>query len=291
MAKLVKSWNDGGSLTVTYEGSGDGSAVFSSDEYEGIDRETSVTFKDASESIIVDRTVRQEGKRQQFRTKDGLVFRCKEGGRFGVLKSEKPYTELEYIESAGTQYIDTGIDFDYNKDTVLSAEAMALSTGRSIIMGSYYGATNRCIAIEFGGTSNSHPGAGRGYVLLKQSKPLDLWSANSEINVKRTISLSFNATSLYTELSFDETKKTGTSTAGTMASKTNIRMFLDARTSNQAVIKYPIRIYKATIKKSGELVRDFIPVLDKDGVACMYDKVSGGFFYNQGTGEFIAGYK
>ena len=94
MAELVKQWNDGGSLSVSYDGDGDGSAIFSSDEYEGIDREMSVTFKDTSESIVVERVVRQEGKRQQFRTKDGLVFRCNGGGRFGVLKSEKPYTEL-----------------------------------------------------------------------------------------------------------------------------------------------------------------------------------------------------
>ena len=36
MAELVKPWEDGGNLSVTYEGSGDGSAVFSSDEYEAL---------------------------------------------------------------------------------------------------------------------------------------------------------------------------------------------------------------------------------------------------------------
>jgi len=41
--------------------------------------------------------------------------------------------------------------------------------------------------------------------------------------------------------------------------------------------------------RNGILIRDFIPVLDKDDVACMYDKVSGEFFYNKGTGQFIAG--
>ena len=84
MAELVKQWNDGGSLTATYEGSGDGSAVFSSDAYEGIDRTMPVTFKGAGLSI--ERTVRQEGIRQQFVTKDGLVFRFADGGRFGVLR-------------------------------------------------------------------------------------------------------------------------------------------------------------------------------------------------------------
>lgn len=87
MADLVKPWNDGGSLSVTYEGSGDGSAVFSSDSYEGIDREQSVVFRDAGQTIAVERTVRQEGIRQQFVTSDGKVFKVVHG-RFGVLKND-----------------------------------------------------------------------------------------------------------------------------------------------------------------------------------------------------------
>lgn len=84
--ELKKQWNDGGSLTVTYEGSGDGSAVFSSDAYEGIDRQMGVAFKGAGVSIA--RTVRQEGLRQQYVTSDGLVLRTADGGRYGVLKED-----------------------------------------------------------------------------------------------------------------------------------------------------------------------------------------------------------
>ena len=83
MAELVKQWNDGGSLTATYEGSGDGSAVFSSDTNEGIDREMSVFFKGGG--LSVERSVKQEGKRLRFRCKDGL-FLLKDGGTFNVLK-------------------------------------------------------------------------------------------------------------------------------------------------------------------------------------------------------------
>ena len=34
---------------------------------------------------------------------------------------------------------------------------------------------------------------------------------------------------------------------------------------------------------------DLIPVIDKNNVACLYDKVSGQFFYNQGSGNFNIG--
>ena len=83
MKSVIKPWNDGGSLTATYEGSGDGSAVFSSDVNEGIDREMSVYFKGGG--LSVERTVKQEGKRLRFRCKDGL-FLLKDGGTFNVLK-------------------------------------------------------------------------------------------------------------------------------------------------------------------------------------------------------------
>lgn len=75
MAELIKPWSDGGSLSVTYNGSGDGEAVFSSDSYEGIDREMFVTFKGGG--VEVERTVRQEGIRQPIGLSGGGILRVK----------------------------------------------------------------------------------------------------------------------------------------------------------------------------------------------------------------------
>lgn len=86
MAELIKPWNDGGSLTATYDGSGDGSAVFSSDVAEGLDREMNVSFVDASRSVVVERTVRQTGLREEFMASDG-EFILADGGTFNVLKA------------------------------------------------------------------------------------------------------------------------------------------------------------------------------------------------------------
>lgn len=86
MAKLIKPWSDGGNLSVTYDGDRDGSAIFESDPYEGIDREMSVTFK--SGDIKKERIVRQEGTRQPIGLSGGGVFRLSNGGRFGVIKSQ-----------------------------------------------------------------------------------------------------------------------------------------------------------------------------------------------------------
>lgn len=96
--ELKKPWNDGGSLSVTYEGSGDGSAVFSSSSYEGIDREQKVIFKSSDNSISIERNVRQEGIRQPIGLSGGGIFRLANGGRFGVLRGTEKV--LVYISNS-----------------------------------------------------------------------------------------------------------------------------------------------------------------------------------------------
>ena len=46
------------------------------------------------------------------------------------------------------------------------------------------------------------------------------------------------------------------------------------------------RMYYCKLFIKGELVRDFIPVLDRDKRPCLFDKVSRRAFYNIGPGEF-----
>lgn len=82
MAELIKPWNDGGSLSVTYNGSGDGEATFTSDVNEGIDREMSVIFADTERSMMTERKVMQIGRREIFN--DDFIL--SDGGTFNVLK-------------------------------------------------------------------------------------------------------------------------------------------------------------------------------------------------------------
>lgn len=84
MAELIKKWNEGdGNLTASYEGRGDGSAVFSSDVNEGIDRQMTVAFK--GDGLTVERNVTQVGLREEFVCTDG-EFATADGEIFGVLK-------------------------------------------------------------------------------------------------------------------------------------------------------------------------------------------------------------
>ena len=85
MLQTVRQWDDGGNLTVVYDGDRDGSAVFSSDTNEGVDRQMDVTFKDISGAVAHTRTVVQEGRREPFYGSD-VEFALSDGGTYNVIK-------------------------------------------------------------------------------------------------------------------------------------------------------------------------------------------------------------
>lgn len=85
MESVIKPWNDSGILSVTYDGDRDGTAVFSSDIAEGLDREMQVLFVDQSRVVVVERTVRQEGMREAFCGSDSR-FLTADGGTFNSIK-------------------------------------------------------------------------------------------------------------------------------------------------------------------------------------------------------------
>ena len=64
----------------------------------------------------------------------------------------------------------------------------------------------------------------------------------------------------------------------------NMYLFGSGKTSVGVMRLYYLQIYDNDI-----LVRDFIPVLDEDGIPSLYDSVENKFYYNVGTGEFVAG--
>ena len=50
-----------------------------------------------------------------------------------------------------------------------------------------------------------------------------------------------------------------------------------------------IKLYDCKIYIEDMLVRNLVPVKDKNNVVCLFDKVYEEFYYNKGTGSFIGG--
>lgn len=56
------------------------------------------------------------------------------------------------------------------------------------------------------------------------------------------------------------------------------------------IAKSGVRIYSYKVWDNNDsIVRNFVPALDGNDTPCLYDKVEGKFYYNAGTGNFIAG--
>lgn len=186
-------------------------------------------------------------------------------------------TTLEYIESTGTQYIDTRInpnqnttleiDFEYvGNDGSNSSEwvpIMGSKTSLSQMFALWYGKTTRKLAINFGNIDSAEiqgsETSTRATLLLKDCS---LYK-NGTLIYSNTIS---NFTGTVPIILFGVYNQTEIQTRGIYE-----------------------RIYSCKIYDNGTLVRDFKPCKDTRGVYCLYDKVSETYFYNAGTGSFIAG--
>lgn len=284
MKSVIKPWNDGGNLSVAYEGSGDGSAVFSSDVNEGIDREMTVTFKGAGQEI--DRVVKQEGLREIFN--EGFILA--DGGTFNVLKVAEPtwrdtYKEVEYLESTGKQYINTGVKVtpDY------TVEVTFVMTQRNATWDTLFGTRSSNQARFTARWANS--ATGKLGVHRSKGKTVDYESIDDANATKTMVTDTWHTVKLAKrEYTFDgELRKTFSATTSTASFPYPIYLFALCNAGSPADYGY-FRIKKARIwNDKDELIRDYIPCVDLDGVGGMYDVVNDTFTKSGSTTKFNVG--
>jgi hypothetical protein len=186
----------------------------------------------------------------------------------------KPYdAEVEYLESTGNQYIDTGVSFS-------APCSMSVSISFTPIMAEmdFFGAYIRTNMNNM----NMVCGCYQKFVFLFN------WPGS------RVDSSSLGDSEVYANIQcvFSGSGASGTRTL-TVNGSTYTRS--GAYYNNQLIILFKanfsgaFKLYAFKIyDENNVLVRDYIPVRVGD-VGYMYDKVSGKLFGNQGTGAFIIG--
>ena len=204
-----------------------------------------------------------------------LVTRLIAGGYIASI-----YKPLQYLESTGTQYIDIGINGDLNtKAEILYRYPSASSvSGSGRVMGSRTGASSNGFGI---GTSS-------GSIIVNEG--VGAYFSNANIGTATVARVVIN-TWYQTILSQDGAYFNGTKEEFINGSVTdfttpnNLKLF---GFDNNGTMGYgKVQISKFKLWSNGALVRDFVPVLRTlDNKPGMYDKVTGQFFTNQGTGEF-----
>ena len=283
-------WNEGeGYITATYEGSGSGSASISSDVNEGIDREQSIKVETTDKSVSATLVVSQEGLREIFEPSDGL-FVLANGGTFNVLKVEEPtwrdiFKEVEYLESTGTQYIKTGVNVtpDY------TVEVTFMMTQRKATWDTLFGTRNGNAARFTARWANSTTGKlGVHRSKAKSSTYESIDDANATktmvVDTWHTVKLSKR------EYTFDgELRKTFSAKTDNTAFPYQIYLFALCNAGSAADYGY-FRIKKARIwNDKDELIRDYIPCVNLDGVGGMYDVVNDTFTKSGSSTKFNVG--
>ena len=211
---------------------------------------------------------------------EGEVIEVKRGDEILWKKpaDTKPYTELLYLESTGTQYIDTGMLAPLNTKIEVKFSPSTVSENGAIFGGRDAQTSFTCTLF-----------------LLSTTKPKSFrFDRASQVTVANENQLLVDTDSTYlfvydgmnTTLSNENTGESVSAQIGTpttFPTKT-LNIFAVNGTTN-----FKGRIYEWKYWNDGTLVQHLIPVLDADNTPCMFDKVSQQFFYNAGTGEFKYG--
>ncbi len=185
------------------------------------------------------------------------------------------YTGLEYLQSTGTQYINTGVVFDsgslkFETDVYVTANI----TSEEDFIGNFTGST--LTAGFVGGFLN-------GITFLYSSSP--------NVNVPRIKQNSWQkyigefTNSNQMILTYD-----GTTVSATRTKQHNSSPIVLFRGSNSYMPAKHIRLGIVSIYLNNTMVRNFVPAKrNSDNVLGLYDLANDVFYTNAGTGTFAAG--
>ena len=187
------------------------------------------------------------------------------------------YTLVEYLESTGTQYIDTELYGNEYPNLIVEIE------GNYIKLEAYQ--------YLFGvGSKSSSPNS---YILLGQTNALGFIG---QIGISGTEKKIMDADNQKHKFVLDAVTNVTTVDSTSIDMNTdninaiNYKYAIFAINNSGTVKNYAkFKMYYCKITNNNALIRDYIPVIDSSNRPCLFDKVEKICYYNQGTGEFLYG--
>lgn len=181
------------------------------------------------------------------------------------MKLPSGYTQLEYLRSSGTQYIDTGF--------------VPNSLTRIVIVGLFHSGHSLYGTSESGKNLNMTSNGSTVYYKWNGAGDSAKWSYMGVVHQyeqdKNVCKIDGNTVHTYTYSSW--------------AATTTVLLF--ARNHNTAGPNDmgDVRVYSCKLYDNGVLVRDFVPCRNLSGTLGMYDLVNNKFYTNAGSGTFSIG--
>ncbi len=180
------------------------------------------------------------------------------------------YIAVSYLQSSGTQYIDTGRKLTQDSDITIDFMIVGALNKNAGIFGSRTSATSNNLAL-FQGTS---PNVFAGDFSEYQKHRFTMTSTSERTKIR------LNKDGAWAN---DVQQKTWSGVSD-FETPTNGLIF-NVGNNNWSGNKAVMRLYGYS---DGE-AQNLIPCLDANGVPCLYDLVGGSTLYNQGTGSFTWG--
>lgn len=207
----------------------------------------------------------------------------------------KGYTKLQYIESTGTQYIDTNY---YWKSEAVKVYMDAHITSNSAYQSLFGNEEKRAdggdryfaiIPHGSGGSFGIYTGIGS--VITVSPGVGSRFTLECETTSSKSFTAKVNGSTVGTA-TYSGTVMTYSNTPSTDASKGKIYIFSNHNSSSGAAAIQNIggmKLYAFKMYDNGVLVRDFIPCKNSQGAIGLLDKVHDVFYPNAGSGTFTAG--
>lgn len=200
------------------------------------------------------------------------------------------YTEVEWIETDGASWIDTGVNASLYPDGIRYALDVYTirflsTTSTNYYFGAYDG-TTRAGALSYAYSSGEFwLLVGKGAVVSRKCK--------FEPIGKRIFIEAFSTSTADTATLTIDGQASTRGTTITTANMPNANVYLghSSGISTTSSTKPLVgRIYSFTMAKAdGTPIRDFVPAKYRDGTVGMFDLVTNTFFGNAGTGTLTAG--
>lgn len=183
------------------------------------------------------------------------------------------YTQVEYIQSNGAQYIDTGIKPNQNTRIVIDFTALTASVN--------------AYAYGMRGDSAHNFNPRFGAVFKNASVRVDYGNGNGV-----TLPLTLTVGGHY---KLDQNKNVCALNASTATNSTatfqcpNPAYLFAINEGGTAKYFATVKLYSGQVYDNGALIRNFVPARNASGTLGLYDTVNGAFYTNKGSGTFTAG--
>lgn len=181
------------------------------------------------------------------------------------------YTKLAYIQSTGTQWVDTGFKPNQNARIKMDCNVISFNSGDAFLFGARIASGNTafCLAADDANT--------RWFALYGNA----VQNPTGTCTGKHSIDFNQNVLTL--------DGKNSTFAKTTFQLSYNLLLFATITNGNVDSQRGQMAIYSCQIYDNGTLVRDFLPCINPSRAVGLYDLVGRKFYGNAGTGTFTAG--